>query len=191
MSRIGNTPIELPKEVSIAVSPETVVVKGPKGELTVRLPAGIVIRQEDRLLIVEQQKNGQALSALHGTLRAQVANAVKGVVTGWSKHLELFGVGYRASVSGEKLVLTIGFSHPVTVAPSPGITFAVQEGKIVVLGIDKHLVGQVAAQIRAIKPPEPYKGKGIRTVGEYVRKKAGKSAKTVGTATGMAIGGGK
>ena len=123
---------------------------------------------------------------MHGFLRAQIANQIKGVSEGWTKALELVGVGYRAAVSGNNLVLTVGFSHPVTIEPSAGISFEVQEGKIVVSGNDKQAVGQVAATVRGVKEPEPYKGKGIKYQGEYIRKKAGKSAKAVGGAPGGA-----
>lgn len=182
MSRIGKTPVVLPNGVSAEVRPHLMVIKGPRGELNVPLPSGVKVVSTDTKLVIEKTGTDQILPALHGTLRAILNNAVVGVSQGWKKELELVGVGFRATVSGADLVLTVGFSHPVTISPPEGITLAVKEGKIVVSGIDKHLVGQVAANIRRIKPPEPYKGKGIKYVGEYIRKKAGKSAKGLGAA---------
>lgn len=184
MSRIGNTPVEIPKEVTVTVSSASVMVKGPKGELVIDVPAGIVVKNEGTTLVAERKRNDTKVKALHGTVVALLANAVEGVTKGWSKQLELQGVGYRATLTGTDVVLNVGFSHTVTIKPPIGITFAVTDGKIIVTGVDKHAVGQVTASIRAVKPPEPYKGKGIRYVGEYVRKKAGKSAKAVGGAPG-------
>ena len=183
MSRIGNAPITVPKETTITKEGAVVVVKGPKGELRLSVPHGFAVEVNGDQLTVELAKGGGSDHALHGYLRANMANAVEGVTKGWNRVLELSGVGYRATLSGVNLVLTVGFSHPVTVTPPPGITFAVNEGKIVVSGIDRQVVGQTAAGIRAVKKPEPYKGKGIKYEGEYIRKKAGK-AKAVGGAPG-------
>lgn len=185
MSRIGKMPIQLTAGVTAQVGRGEVVIKGPKGELTIAVPLRIGVALDRGQLLVEKKGNDRELDALHGTIRALLANAVTGVTQGWKKELELSGVGYRATVNGADLVLLVGFSHPVTVKPPSGIAIAVQEGKIVVSGIDKHLVGQVAANIRAVKPPEPYKGKGIKYVGEYIKKKAGKSAKGVGGTPGI------
>jgi large subunit ribosomal protein L6 len=149
------------------------MVKGPKGDLSVPLPDGIGLKQEGGNIILGAQDGSSA--ALHGLARATIANAVSGVSIGWSKSLELVGVGFRANLVGANLQLSVGFSHPVVITPPPGITFAVVEGKIVVSGVDRHLVGQTAANIRAVKKPEPYKGKGIRYEGEQVRRKAGKT----------------
>lgn len=160
------------------------MVKGRKGELTVLLPPAIKAVQEGDTLIVKKQSKGN--DALHGLARATLANAVAGVTTGWTKTLELVGVGYRAALSGNDLQLTVGYSHPVVIVAHEGITFAVVEGKVVVSGVNRHLVGQVAANVRAVKPPEPYKGKGIRYLGEHIRKKAGKAAKAVGGSVGGA-----
>ncbi len=184
MSRIGNTPVEVPKDVTATVGSGSVTVKGPKGELVIAVPAGITVKSEGTTLVAERKRNDTAVKALHGTVVALLTNAVNGVTKGWNKQLELQGVGYRAALAGADVVLNVGFSHQVTVKPPSGITFTVTESKIMVSGIDKYLVGQTAASIRDIKPPEPYKGKGIRYVGEYVRKKAGKSAKAVGGAPG-------
>jgi len=184
MSRIGNTPVEIPKDVTAIVGSSSVTIKGPKGELVFTVPHGITVKQEGTTLLAERKRNDTSVKALHGTMVALLTNAVTGVTKGWTKQLELQGVGYRAALTGVDVVLNVGFSHQVTVKPPMGITFAVTDGKIVITGIDKYLVGQIAATIRDIKPPEPYKGKGIRYVGEYVRKKAGKSAKAVGGAPG-------
>jgi large subunit ribosomal protein L6 len=185
MSRIGNAIITIPKEVTITKEKDVMVVKGPKGELRCGIPYGLIVEINDSLLTVKRTNNDKPKRALHGYLRATLANAVTGVTTGWTRTLELSGVGYRAALAGVNLVLTVGFSHPVTVVPPLGISFSVNEGKIVVSGIDKQIVGQTAASIREIRKPEPYKGKGIKYEGEYIRKKAGK-AKAVGSAPGGA-----
>lgn len=182
MSRIGKTPINVPQEVTVTKEGNIVVVKGPKGELRLTLPPKIDLKAKGEQLEITSAGQDKRSSALHGFVRAQLANYIKGVTSGWSKVLELSGVGFRAAITGANLVLTVGFSHPVTIAPPPGITLSVVEGRIVISGIDKQLVGQVAAGIREIKKPEPYKGKGIKYQGEHIRKKAGKSAKAVGGA---------
>jgi len=184
MSRIGKQPVAVPKDVTVTIAGQSVQVKGIKGELTVAIPYGVGVKQEGETLVAERLRNDRNARASHGTIVALLKNAVTGVTKGWQKQLELSGVGYRAALAGTDLTLTVGFSHPVTVAPPAGITFAVTDGKIMVSGIDKHLVGQTAATIRGVKPPEPYKGKGIKYTGEYIRKKAGKSAKAVGGAPG-------
>ncbi len=184
MSRIGNLPVAVPKDVTITLSGETVIVKGAKGELIVPVQSGIAVTQEGENLLAKKTRNDKKTRAAHGTVVALLKNAIVGVTKGWTKQLELSGVGYRSALSGTNLTLNIGFSHPVTITPPAGITFAVTEGKIVVSGIDKYLVGQTAAEIRGVKPPEPYKGKGIKYTGEHIRKKAGKSAKAVGGAPG-------
>lgn len=186
MSRIGKTPITVPKDVTIMVTGKSVVVKGPKGELSEYIPDKITVTQREGILEVTRKGEDKKVKSIHGFVRAKIASDITGVTTGWTKTLELSGVGYRANIAGANLVLTIGFSHPVTVTPPNGIAFAVNEGKITVSGIDKHLVGQVAASIRAIKKPEPYKGKGIKYAGEHIRKKAGKAAKAIGGAVGGA-----
>lgn len=184
MSRIGNTPVTIPKDVTVSLAAQSVGLKGPKGELTVVLPDGIKVAHEGEQLVASRMRNDKKIKSLHGTVVALMKNAVIGVTKGWTKQLELSGVGYRAALTGTDLTLAVGFSHPVTITPPSGITFAVTEGKILVSGIDKYVVGQVAATIRAVKPPEPYKGKGVRYSGEHIRKKAGKSAKAVGGAPG-------
>lgn len=182
MSRIGKTPIDVPQGVTILQDGRELVVKGPKGELRGPLPSGVEMTIEGSVCTILCKKTDTKHLALHGFTRAMVSNLVKGVTIGWTRTLELVGVGFRAAVTNGNLVLTVGFSHEVTITPPPGITFAVSEGKIVVSGIDKQRVGQVAANIRNVKKPEPYKGKGIKYLGEHIRKKAGKSAKAIGGA---------
>lgn len=183
MSRIGKAPIHVPHDVALTLTDQRVVVKGPKGEIVRVVPKGISVVMKNSDIHVNAKSQDKRTKALHGLVRARLASDVTGVTTGWTKTLELSGVGYRASLSGTNLVLAIGFSHPVTIEPPAGITFSLVEGKIVVSGISKDLVGQITANIRAIKKPEPYKGKGILYAGEIVRKKAGK-AKAIGGAPG-------
>ncbi len=186
MSRIGNAIIIVPKEATVTAEGGSVVVKGPKGELRMKVPSRIHVHVADGNIEVKRTGNDKPTRALHGYVRANLDNLVTGVTKGWTRVLELSGVGYRAAVTGANLTLNLGFSHPVTVTPPPGIQFAATEGKIVVSGSDKQLVGEVAASIRAIKKPEPYKGKGIKYEGEHIRKKAGKAAKAIGGAPGAA-----
>lgn len=184
MSRIGNAPVEVPQNVTVNIAPYIAVIKGPKGEQTVHIPDGITLALEGTVLTVARRRNDTKTKALHGTVAALLKNSIEGVTNGWTKKLELHGVGYRAQLSGTDIVLNVGFSHQVTIKAPQGITFATADGKITVSGIDKHLVGQTAATIRSVRPPEPYKGKGIRYAGEHVRKKAGKSAKGAGAGPG-------
>ncbi|MEX2659096.1 MAG: 50S ribosomal protein L6 [Acidimicrobiales bacterium] len=179
MSRIGRSPIEVPSGVDITVTGQRVVVKGPKGTLTRDVPEPITLRQEDSQLLVERPDDERTNRALHGLVRSLVANMVTGVTNGYTKELEIVGVGYRATAAGPaKVDLALGFSHPVSVDAPEGITFTVPAPtRIVVSGIDKEAVGQVAANIRKIRKPEPYKGKGVRYAGERVLRKAGKAAK--------------
>lgn len=176
MSRVGKMPIPLPKGVDIAVDGNTVRVKGPKGELKREIPADISLSVENGTISVSRPSDEPIHRSMHGLTRTLVANMVQGVSAGFEKKLELSGVGYRAALQGSKLVLTVGFSHPVEIEPPAGITIEVPAPtKITVKGADKELVGAVAADIRAVRKPEPYKGKGIRYEGEYVRRKAGKA----------------
>lgn len=184
MSRIGKTPIQIEKNVTVSQKDGDIVVAGPKGTLTYSVPETITVKQENNVISIETKHMDRRSQALHGFVRAHIVNLIHGVNEGWTKTLELSGVGYRAALNGTDLVLTVGFSHPVTVTAPEGIIFSIQEGKIIISGIDKRLVGQVAANIRKVKKPEPYKGKGIRYQGEHIRKKAGKSAKGVGGASG-------
>jgi large subunit ribosomal protein L6 len=178
MSRIGKQPIAVPSEVEVAVDGTTVSIKGPRGSLEQTFHADMLIRLEDSTLRVERPSDERLHRSLHGLTRTLVANMVEGVTKGYEKRLEIVGVGYRAALKGADLELALGFSHPVAVHAPSGIEFEVPAtNRIVVRGIDKQLVGEVAAKIRKIRKPEPYKGKGIRYEGEHVRKKAGKAAK--------------
>lgn len=176
MSRIGKAPIELPSGVEIAARDGVIAVKGPKGELSERIDPRITMSLDDGVVTLERADEERDTRALHGLSRALVKNMVVGVTEGFQKELELVGVGYRAAPKGKGLELQVGFSHPVVVDAPDGIEFEVPENtRIIVRGIDKQLVGQVAANIRAVRKPEPYKGKGIRYLGEHVRRKAGKA----------------
>lgn len=178
MSRVGLAPITIPSGVDIKITGQSVTVKGPKGELTRRFPEEIAIEQNDGQLQVSRTKENREARALHGLFRSLVANMVEGVVNGYEKKLEIHGVGYRAAKQGSDIELSVGFSHTVKKAAPSGIEFDVPTPTtITVRGIDKELVGQTAADIRAVKKPEPYKAKGIRYEGEYVRRKGGKAAK--------------
>jgi large subunit ribosomal protein L6 len=177
MSRIGRAPIPVPDGVNIQISGQHVTVTGPKGELEHTVVQPIAIEQAEGELRVTRPTDRGPHRALHGLTRTLVANMVQGVTDGFVKELELVGVGYRASLRGQALELAVGYSHPVSMEPPTGITFEVPvPTQIVVRGIDKQAVGQVAAQIREVRPPEPYKGKGIRSAGEQIRRKVGKRA---------------
>jgi large subunit ribosomal protein L6 len=175
MSRIGKVPVPIPAGVTVTVAGAEVKVKGPKGELAFVVPAPITAVVKGAAVVVENPGDNPDASSLHGLSRTQIANMVTGVTTGYSRELELQGVGFKAAVQGTKLTLTIGYSHPVIFEAPAGITIAVKESKIMVSGAHKQMVGEVAARIRAFYKPEPYKGKGIRYVNEYVRRKAGKT----------------
>jgi large subunit ribosomal protein L6 len=176
MSRIGKTPIILPTGVEVKVSGDTVEVKGPKGSLSQTINNTITVAVNDGTVTVDRVNDERENRALHGLTRALLFNMVVGVTEGYSKELTAVGVGYRAALKGKNLELQVGFSHPVNIEAPDGITFEVPEPtKIIVIGIDKQKVGQLAANIRAVRPPEPYKGKGIRYTDEYVRRKAGKA----------------
>jgi large subunit ribosomal protein L6 len=177
MSRIGRQPIPLPAGVTVAIEPETVRVNGPKGELFERIHKDIEVTQDGEQLVVSRPTDRGEHRALHGLTRSLVANMVHGVTTGYEKRLEIQGVGYRAQLKGKNLELAVGFSHPVGVPAPDGIEFEVpQPTRVVVKGISKQLVGETAATIRKQRPPEPYKGKGIRYEGEHVPRKVGKRA---------------
>ena len=176
-SRVGKKPIEIPPGVQVSREALAVHVKGPKGEMTFRLGHGVEVKVEPKEIVVTQVGGGKQALALHGTTRAVLANMVLGVTKGFSKSLEIQGTGYRAQMDGRKLVLQLGFSHPVNFDPPEGITIKVETPtRLTISGADKCLVGQVAANIRGYRPPEPYKGKGIKYEGEYIRRKAGKTA---------------
>ena len=180
MSRIGKMPIRLPEGADVSLSGQTLTVTGPKGSLSCKLPREIIVEIENGIVKVLPKKKSQRTRALHGTFRAIIANNIEGVTKGWSKVLELVGTGYRAELSGKTLVLSIGYSHPVKIEAPEGVELKVEKTQVTVSGIDKELVGQVAAEIRRVRPPEPYKGKGIRYQDEVVRRKPGKAARAQG-----------
>ena len=178
MSRIGKLPIPLPAGVTVVIVGQHVAVKGPKGELALTISEPITAVLEDNTVIVARPDDEAKSKSLHGLTRTLIANNVHGVSTGFSKSLEIVGTGYRAASKGATLELALGFSHPVVVTPPAGITLSVEgNNKITVSGIDKQAVGEMAANIRKLRKPEPYKGKGVRYEGEHVRRKAGKSGK--------------
>lgn len=181
MSKVGKVPVVIASGVNVAVQGQEAKVTGPKGETSVNLPDGIILTvSEGQAVVTVANKDDKKISALFGMFRANLANAVKGVDTGFEKKLEMAGVGYRAQMQGSDLVLSVGFSHPVKFSPKNGIKLGVVDNVISVSGIDKAMVGEMAAEIRAVRPPEPYKGKGIKYQGEYIRRKAGKAAKAAG-----------
>ena len=178
MSRVGQAPITIPDGVTVTLSGSTVQVKGPKGQLDRSIPEGIEVAQSDGTITVTRQGDSREVKALHGLVRSLLNNMVLGVTQGFEKNLEISGVGYRATKQGNDIELAVGFSHTVKKTAPAGIEFDVpQPTRITVRGIDKELVGQTAAEIRAIRKPEPYKAKGIRYEGEYIRRKGGKAAK--------------
>ncbi len=180
MSRIGKQPIPIPSGVQVTLDGLAITVKGPKGELRREIHPEMQVAVDDGSIVVSRPSDRPNHRALHGLTRALLANMVTGVESGYTKTLEMQGVGYRVQLMGSNIQLAVGFSHPVDVAAPDGITFEVEGNtKILVRGIDKELVGQTAAEIRKVRPPEPYKGKGIRYEGEHVRRKAGKAAKTM------------
>lgn len=178
MSRIGKKPIEIPAGVTVTLNNNTVTVKGPKGELSRSFNPDIAINIEENVVTITRPSDQKEHRALHGTTRAVIANMVEGVSNGFTKGLELIGVGYRVQKQGSKLVLSVGYSHPVEIEPEAGLEVEVPSNtKIIVKGTDKERVGALAANIRQVRPPEPYKGKGIRYEGEFVRRKEGKTGK--------------
>jgi large subunit ribosomal protein L6 len=178
MSRIGKLLINVPDKVNIILSPDKIIVKGPKGELSKNLPTSIKIIQNDKTIKVIPNEEVSIGQELYGTYRSLIDNMIKGVTEGFQKKLELQGVGYRSQVDGKTLILNVGYSHQVKIPSPDGIKLSVEGNtNVTVSGLDKELVGQIAANIRLVRPPEPYKGKGIRYQGEYVRKKVGKAGK--------------
>jgi len=181
MSRVGKSPIAVPPGVEVKIEDGLITVKGPKGELSRQFQKELSIRRVDGVLQVERPNDDRVYRSLHGTVRSLLANMVQGVNTGFQKVLDLSGVGYRALKSGENLTLQVGYSHPVEITPPSGISFQVEgNNRVIVTGIDKELVGQVAAKVRDVRRVDPYKGKGIRYAGEVVRRKAGKAGKVGG-----------
>jgi large subunit ribosomal protein L6 len=176
MSRIGKAPIEVPDKVEVDISARTIKVRGPKGELVVPVGRGVEVKQEDANIVVERRSDAPDHKAMHGLTRSLIQNAVTGVTDGFTKTLQIQGVGYRGALQGRDINLQVGYSHPVTISPREGIEFEMPNATtIVVRGIDKQRVGQMAAEIRRVRPPEPYKGKGIRYSDEQVRRKVGKA----------------
>jgi large subunit ribosomal protein L6 len=178
MSRIGKAPIPIPDKVNVSLDGLAITVKGPKGELQRTLPTGVSISQDGNTLVVQPDSQARRSRERHGLCRTLVANMIQGVHQGYSRKLEIIGVGYRAQLQGKKLLVSAGYSHPVEMVPPEGISFAVENNTtVVVSGADKELVGNEAAKVRNIRPPEPYKGKGIKYEGERILRKAGKSGK--------------
>jgi len=178
MSRIGKKPVPVPSGVTVSINSQSVAVKGPKGELSRVLPEQVKIAQEGETIVVTRQNDSRVSRARHGLSRTLIANMVEGVSKGFEKRLEIKGVGYRAAIKGKTLTMNLGYSHPVEFEPPAGIEFKVESNtNVIVSGIDKELVGTIAAKIRDARPPEPYKGKGVRYLGEMVRRKAGKAGK--------------
>lgn len=177
MSRIGKQPIAVPAKVQVKIDGAKISIKGPKGELSRELPSEVSVSQEGDTLTVSRQDDSRVCRQMHGLSRSLVSNMVEGVSKGFERKLQLQGVGYRAQVKGKDLVLNVGYSHPVEIPPPDGVQFAIEEKGVVIVisGYDKEVVGNISAQIRAVRPPEPYKGKGIRYSDEVVRRKAGKA----------------
>jgi large subunit ribosomal protein L6 len=181
MSRIGRLPITVPSTVDVTIDGRVVTVKGPKGSLTRSLHPDMTVSREDGTLVVTRPTEQKTHKQLHGLTRTLVNNMVVGVTDGYRKGIEITGVGYRAALNGKKLTLNLGYSHPIEIDPPEGISFEVENPtRLAVVGIDKELVGQIAAKVRATRKPEPYKGKGVRYAGEYIRRKAGKAGKIGG-----------
>ncbi|MCZ6779096.1 MAG: 50S ribosomal protein L6 [Acidobacteriota bacterium] len=179
MSRIGKLPIPIPPKVEVKVEDRRICVKGPKGELQQELPAGIQADLSDGILQVKRADDSKSQKALHGLLRALLANAVQGVHEGFTKNLEIEGIGFRAQLEGRELTLNLGFSHPVRYKLPQGIDIKIEKQvRLAISGVDRQVVGQAAAEIRGLRPPDVYKGKGIRYAGEFIKKKAGKRAAT-------------
>ena len=180
MSRIGKKPIQIPEDVEVKIEGQKVIIKGPKGELSREVRPEIKVEVKEGKIFVSPQLETKKTKAFWGLIRALLANMIKGVKEGYEKKLQIEGIGFRASLEGENLLLNVGFSHPVKINVPPGIKFSIEKNIITVSGRDKESVGQIAAIIRKVKPPEPYKGKGIRYLGEVLRKKVGKKAATAG-----------
>jgi len=178
MSRIGRLPVPIPQGVDVKIDGRTVRVKGPKGELASTFHADVTVTREDSTIVVKRKDDEKASRALHGLTRALIQNMVTGVTAGYARDLEISGTGFRAVLQGKKLQLALGFSHPIEIDPPAGVTFALETPqKLKVSGTDKQLVGEMAARIRALRVPDPYKAKGIKYAGEHIRKKAGKAGK--------------
>ena len=185
MSRIGRKPVPVLKGIKFEKKDTQIKISGPKGELSVTVPSSIGVELKENEIVVSRTSDTKEQRALHGTWRAHLNNMMKGVSQGFQRKLEIVGVGYKAEVKGKKIQLTLGYSHPILFAPPVGIKIEIpQPTSIVITGIDKQLVGQVAAKLRSFRPPEPYKGKGVKYEGEYIRRKAGKAAAAAGVKAG-------
>jgi large subunit ribosomal protein L6 len=183
MSKVGKVPIRIPEGVNISIEEKQVSLTGPKGSISMAKPKGVAVEVNEQTAVVSaSNQEDKKIRALFGMFRANLANAVKGVESGFERKLEMKGVGYRAQVQGVDLVLSVGFAHPVKITPVEGVSLSVADNVISVAGINKVLVGEMAARIRKVRPPEPYKGKGIMYQGEHIRRKAGKAAKAAGAA---------
>lgn len=180
MSKIGNLPIPIPQEVTVTIAGSQVNVNGPKGSLAFQHRPEVQVEIQDGLVKINRKQNNKFVKSLHGLTRSLIANMIKGVSVGHQKTLEIVGVGYRATKQGEDLVLNVGYSHPVLIKQMPEVQIETKENKIIISGSDKALIGEVAARIRRVRPPEPYKGKGIRYQDEEIRRKAGKAVKAQG-----------
>ena len=180
MSRIGRKILPLPKGVTLAQKPGAVSVKGPKGELTKAIPTGVTIKTEADKITVLRADDERVNRAKHGLMRAHLANMVKGVTDGWTRELEINGVGYRAEVAGDTMTMALGYSHPVVFKLPKGVTAKVDKNRVTLSSADRDLVGQIAAKVRELRPPEPYKGKGVKYVEEVIKKKVGKAGATSG-----------
>jgi large subunit ribosomal protein L6 len=178
MSRIGRKPVVLPKGVTLAQKPGHFIIKGPKGELSKPMPSGVTIRSEGDKLVVGRADDSRANRAKHGLVRAHLANMVKGVTEGWKRELEINGVGYRAEVSGSSVTFALGYSHPIVFALPKSVTAKVEKNRLTLESPDKDELGQVCAKLREMRPPEPYKGKGVKYVEEIIKRKVGKAAVT-------------
>lgn len=177
MSRVGKKPIPVPDKVQVDIKDKVLMAKGPKGALMLGIPAEINYTFENKTLTFSRESDEKRIRALHGLTRALANNVIEGVFNGFTKTLQIEGVGYKAELKGKKLFMTLGFSHPILIIPPDGIEFVVPNANTInIIGIDKHLIGLIAAKIRKLRPPEPYKGKGVRYEGEYIRRKAGKTA---------------
>ena len=180
MSRIGRKPLVLPKGVSLSQKTGTVGLKGPKGELSRAMPTGVSLKQEGDKLTVERDDDSRENRAKHGLMRAHLANMLKGVTEGWTRELEINGVGYRAEVTGDAVTMALGFSHPCVFKLPKGVSAKVEKNRLILSGADRDLLGQTAAKVRELSPPEPYKGKGVKYVEEVIKRKVGKSGATGG-----------
>jgi large subunit ribosomal protein L6 len=180
MSRIGRKPIQLPKGVSLAQKPGTISVKGPKGELSKAMPGGISVKTEADKILVIRADDSRENRAKHGLIRAHLANMVKGVTDGWTRELEINGVGYRAEVAGDTINMALGYSHPIAFKLPKGVSAKVEKNRVTLSGSDRDLLGQTAAKVRELRLPEPYKGKGVKYVEEVIKRKTGKAGATGG-----------